>query len=154
MIVYDIVDLVKRYPGQTSPAKDGITCQIRQVEIFGLLGENGAGKTTLVRQMANLLRPTSGRITLYGQPLHDDPLHVPRHVGYMPQEGAALNTLTVSEALYYTAHLRGLRRAAAQQERDELLETWQVGAPRHQPIMRLSGGQKRLVGRRIDWRQK
>ncbi len=145
MIVYDIVDLVKRYSGQAFPANNGITCQIRQGEIFGLLGENGAGKTTLVRQMANLLRPTSGRITLYGQPLPDDPLHVPRHVGYMPQEGAALNSLTVGEALYYTAHLRGLRRAAAQQERDELLETWQIGTLRHQPIMRLSGGQKRLV---------
>jgi len=56
MIVYDIRDLNKTYPGQTRPANKNITLQIEQGEIFGLLGDNGAGKSTLVKQMVNLIQ--------------------------------------------------------------------------------------------------
>jgi ABC-type multidrug transport system ATPase subunit len=113
MLVYDILHLTKIYPGQARPANDDITLQIAEGEIFGLLGDNGAGKSTLVRQLANLLASTSGDITLFGQPVGRDPFYVPRHVGYMPQDRLALNNLTVGEALYFTAHLRGLSRPAA-----------------------------------------
>ena len=158
MIVYDVQRLTKRYPGQARPANCDLSLQIAEGEILGLLGDNGAGKTTLVRQMVNLLRPTSGTITLYGRPIGADPLQVPATVGYMPQDTAALNNLTVSEALYYTAHLRGLTRADARRERDELLETWQIGPLRSSYSTRLSGGERRLlrlavVARRMDWRQ-
>jgi ABC-2 type transport system ATP-binding protein len=145
LIVYDVQDLVKVYPGQAEPANKNITLQIHQGEIFGLLGANGAGKSTLVRQMANLLRSTSGCITLFGQPVGQDPLHVPINVGYMPQESHALNNLTVGEALYYTAHLRGMSRAAARRERERLLELWQIQDLRAKYSSRLSGGQRRML---------
>ena len=145
MIVYDIADLVKVYPGQAQPANNGITLQIGQGEIFGLLGDNGAGKSTLVRQMANLLRSTSGSITLFGEPVGRDPLYAPMTVGYMPQEAYAMNNLTVGEALYFTAHLRGLSRADARRERDRLIEALDLGALRDRPSPHLSGGQRRLL---------
>jgi ABC-type multidrug transport system ATPase subunit len=145
MIVYDVQDVSKTYPGQTRPANANISLQIQQGEIFGLLGENGAGKTTLVRQMVNLLRCSSGRITLFGQPVDRDPLHVTTHVGYMPQESRALNMLTVGEALYFTAHLRGRRRSEAQHERDRLLELWQIEHLRDKYSAHLSGGERRLL---------
>ena len=62
MIVYDIQNLVKFYPGQTQPANKNITLQIYEGEIFGILGDNGAGKSTLIRQMVNLLSIDSGAI--------------------------------------------------------------------------------------------
>jgi ABC-type multidrug transport system ATPase subunit len=145
LIVYDVQDLVKVYPGQSAPANREITLQIQQGEIFGLLGDNGAGKTTLVRQMVNLLRPTSGRIALFGEPIAGDPQLVPTSVGYMPQETHSLNTLTVGEALYFTAHLRGISGAEARRERDRLLELWQIGDLRNKDNSRLSGGQRRLL---------
>jgi ABC-type multidrug transport system ATPase subunit len=145
MIVYHVQDLYKTYPGQEAPANRAVDLQIRQGEIFGILGDNGAGKTTLVRQMVNLLRPSSGRIELFGRNISDDPLHVPLNVGYMPQETHALNNLTVGEALYYTAHLRGLARAEARRERDAQLELWQIGPLRDRYSSRLSGGQRRLL---------
>jgi ABC-2 type transport system ATP-binding protein len=144
-VVYEVQSLTKLYPGASEPANKGITLQINEGEIFGLLGENGAGKTTLVRQMANLLRSTSGSIRLYGRPVSEDPLYVAQHVGYMPQEAHALNTLTVGEALYYTAHLRGLNRSAARRQRDELLALWQIEGLRDRYCQRLSGGQRRLL---------
>lgn len=145
MIVYDIQNLTHSYPGQKHPANKNITLQIRAGEIFGFLGDNGAGKTTLVRQMMNLLRPTSGSVELCGQNVAVDPLHAAMNVGYMPQDAHALNNLTVGEALYYTAHLRGLARGDARKERETLLELWQMADLRDSNSSRLSGGQRRLL---------
>jgi ABC-2 type transport system ATP-binding protein len=145
MLVYEIVNLTKIYPEQTICANDQIRLDIESGEIFGLLGDNGAGKSTLVRQMANLLAPTSGTIRLFGKPLNWTALYTPRQIGYMPQTGLALNNLTVSEALYFTAHLRGLNRSEARAERDRLIEQWDLGGSRNQITQRMSGGQKRLI---------
>lgn len=153
MLVYDIRDLVKRYPAASRradsqavrPANDHITLQIYPGEIFGLLGDNGAGKSTLVRQMANLLRSTSGSISFLGRPLGQDPLQAPLNIGYMPQETAAINNLTVGEALLFTAHLRGLSLPAARQERERLLDQWQIRPLQSKPGPQLSGGERRLT---------
>lgn len=145
MIVFDIRDLTKIYPGQTVPANKNISLQIRQGEIFGLLGDNGAGKTTLVKQMANLLAPTSGEILVMGKAASPDSTFIPQHVGYMAQDGLAFNSLTVAETLYFTAHLRGLSRSDARRERDRLIELWQLGNLRRRIPAKLSGGQKRLL---------
>ena len=143
--VYEIEELVKIYPGQAQPANQDINLQINSGEIFGLLGDNGAGKSSLVLQMANLIRSTSGSIRLFGQPVQINPLHVARYVGYMPQGGLALNNLTVGEALYFTAHLRGLRVQQAKEARDFQLETWQLTDLASKSNRNLSGGQKRLL---------
>ena len=119
-------------------AVDGVSLTVAPGEIVGLLGANGAGKTTLVRQMVNLLRPTSGQISLFGEPIAGELLHIPTHVGYMPQETHSLNTLTVGEALYFTAHLRGKSRSGARQERDRLLELWQITHPSDKDNSRMS----------------
>jgi ABC-2 type transport system ATP-binding protein len=145
MIIYDIQDLVKCYPKQMQPVNDHITLQIQQGEIFGILGDNGAGKSTLIRQMVNLLPSTSGSIHLLGQDITKNPYLVPQYVGYMPQQSTALNNLTVGEALYFTAHLRGMKRAQAQAERERLLDIWQLHELRHKYSSHLSGGQKRLL---------
>lgn len=89
MSVYSIRALCKTYPGQGRAANDDISFDVQPGEIFGLLGDNGAGKSTVVKQLANLLRPTSGSITLFGKAIAADPMHVPLHVGYMPQDGRA-----------------------------------------------------------------
>jgi ABC-type multidrug transport system ATPase subunit len=145
MLIYEIAHLTKRYTPDAPPANDDISLTIEEGEIFGLLGDNGAGKSTLVKQMANLLAPTSGTIRLFGKPLNFSPLYTPGQIGYMPQGGLALNALTVSETLYFTAHLRGLSRSDAVAERDRLLAQWDLGAIRESIANRLSGGQKRLI---------
>jgi ABC-type multidrug transport system ATPase subunit len=114
-------------------------------EIFGILGDNGAGKSTLIRQMVNLERSTAGTITLYGQDITRQPLLVPARVGYMPQDVRSLNNLTVGEAFYFTAHLKGLTRPDARAECDALLTRLGIQELRHKSATRLSGGQKRLV---------
>lgn len=144
-IVYSIENVIRWYRGQTRPANDHINLQIFEGEIFGILGDNGAGKSTLVKQMAGLIQSSSGQIRLFGEPISSNNFHVPQMIGYMPQEGAALNSLTTQEALYFTAHLRGMSRQAALKERDRLIDLWEIESIRHRPASKLSGGEKRLL---------
>jgi len=143
--VYSVSRLTKTYPGQNTPANDEISFNVQQGEIFGFLGDNGAGKSTLVKQMANLVRPTRGGVNLYGRPVQEDPLLVPRFVGYMPQTARTLNSLTVSEALYFTSHLRGCGRQESNRERERLVQLWDLHDIRTELCSRLSGGQQRLL---------
>lgn len=145
MSIYEIKDVTKIYPGQRQPANDQISLTIQAGEIFGLLGDNGAGKSTLVKQMMNLERSSSGAIAFYGRPLNDEPLRLTLQVGYMPQSHLAINQLTIGEAIYFTAHLRGLARRDAMAERERLLALWEIGPLRHQTSGRLSGGESRLL---------
>jgi len=144
-IAYRIQNVTKVYPGQITPANDSVSFDVQQGEIFGMLGDNGGGKTTLVKQMVGLLRSTSGRIELFGQAIQKDRTRVSLTVGYMPQQSDALNRLTVGEALFFTAHLRGMDRVEASRDRDILLERLGLGNVRNRDNALLSGGQRRLL---------
>ena len=144
-IVYHLEHVYKSYPGQKEPANVDICLQIQRGEIFGFLGDNGAGKTTLVRQMVNLLKSSSGQILLFGKPVQSSSLHAPLHVGYMPQDSYTLNNMTVGEALFFTARLRGLNRSDALNEQRRLLEAWKIADLSDKLNTRLSGGQRRLL---------
>ena len=104
--VVDIKDLVKRY-GELV-AVDHLSLQIRQGEVFGLLGPNGSGKTTTIGCLLQLLRHDHGTIELFGQPMTPTSYALKRRVGIVPQEIAVFNELTVREnvesfcALYVT----------------------------------------------------
>jgi ABC-type multidrug transport system ATPase subunit len=153
--VYQIENLTKRYgKGKAAlkerPANDNISLQIEPGEVFGLLGSNGAGKSTLIRQMVNLLAPSSGRICLFGQDIARKPEMIARYVAYMPQKPQALLDLTAEEAIYFTGHLRGMRRAEAKKEAARLVDEWGLGEVRNRAVRHLSGGQHRLIGLAIS----
>jgi ABC-2 type transport system ATP-binding protein len=121
---------------------------VERGEAFGLLGPNGAGKTTLVKQLVGLLTPTSGEVRLFGEAVRTtggSEQRVGRTVAYLPQGAMALGELKVAEALRWTAMLRGLGRATAESEIEELLDGLQLRALADRAIRRLSGGQRRLV---------
>lgn len=142
---YKVAHLTKVYNAQTIPANDDISLEIQSGEIFGLLGDNGAGKSTLVGQMAGLITRTAGSIELFGEEIGRDSLYVPLRVGYMPQTGAAMNTMTIHQILYFTAHLRGLSSTEARQERERLIRLWGLDHIRYKPAQKLSGGEARLA---------
>ncbi|MHB8449939.1 MAG: ABC transporter ATP-binding protein [Mycobacteriales bacterium] len=136
------VDRLTRRHGSVL-ANDAISLRIAPGELFGLLGPNGAGKSTFVRQLAGLLRPDSGTISLLGRPL--DRSLATRSVAYLPQEDAALADLPVRLAVETTARLRGHHRAAARRLTGELLEELGLAAVADRALVRLSGGQRRLA---------
>lgn len=147
MWAYQIHNLDKIYANGKNSYKsnNNINLHIKHGEIFALLGNNGAGKSTLIKQLANLITPTSGRILLFNQLLGDDPIYTASHIGYMPQEGRAFDDLTVREALYSTARLRGFTRSNSKEACSNMLESLKITSFENNIVSQLSGGQKRLV---------
>ncbi len=109
-------------------------------EVFGFLGPNGAGKTTTIRLMLDLIRPTRGRIELFGaDPRRDVGLR--GRVGYLPGDLRLYERLTAVELFTYFAHLRGLPGLGAAPELAERLEL-----TLDRPIRTLSKGNRQKVG--------
>src|SRR5690242_15885134 len=67
---------------RTIQAVDDVSLSIERGELFGLLGPNGAGKTTTIKMLITLLLPTSGRATVAGLDVVDNPRDVRRRIGY------------------------------------------------------------------------
>lgn len=143
--VFECVDVTKTYGRERRVANDGVTLSIAQGEIFGILGDNGAGKTTLVRQMAGLIAATSGTIRFMGTDVTRAERELTTGVGYMPQSAFALNNLTASEAIFFTARFRGLSRREARAEVARLLAEWGIEALAGRVAGQLSGGQRRRL---------
>ena len=141
---YDVRNLRKVYKAPPVVANDGLTFRIAPGEAFGLLGANGAGKTTLVKQLVGLLRPTSGDILLFGESL-DAHQKIGRAVAYLPQGALAQGEWKVRESIVWTAMLRGLSRAMAENEAAELMADLELTELVDRQVRKLSGGQRRLV---------
>ena len=109
-------------------------------EVFGFLGPNGAGKTTTIRLMLDLIRPSRGRIELFGQAPRRAP-QLRRRVGYLPGELRLYERLTPRELFAYFAHLRGLRGLGAA---TALADRFELELDR--PIRALSKGNRQKVG--------
>ncbi|GAA2660650.1 MULTISPECIES: ABC transporter ATP-binding protein [Actinosynnema] len=142
---YELHEVTKSFKGKDSPANDRISLTVARGEFFGLLGSNGAGKSTLIKQMVGLLRSDSGAVRFLGRPVPGNQVFVGTRLGYMPQSAFALNNLTVAEAVYYTAHLRGVPAREARRQRDELVERLELGPLRDKVARQLSGGERRLL---------
>lgn len=101
------------------PLKD-CSLTVYQGETFGLLGPNGAGKTTLLKTLLGIVRPTSGRGLLLGQPLGDRT--VKQRVGYLPENPYFYDYLTGWEFLEYAAGLFRIPRSVQKTRIPELLD--------------------------------
>jgi ABC-type multidrug transport system ATPase subunit len=118
-------DLTKRYKSHL--AIDSLNLHVRPGEIYGFLGPNGAGKTTTIHMLLNLTQPTSGRITLFGEPLAPGSFDFKRAIGVVAEEPAEASQMTGWELVRYFAGLYGAD--APQPRMEELfhaLDLWDV----------------------------
>ena len=131
-------DVVKRY-GNIA-ALDGLTLSIPRGEVYGLLGPNGSGKTTAIRVLVGLERATSGTVTALGVRAPDRGLNT--RIGYMPQETALYQDLTVRENLELFGELYGMERERLDARIDELLRLVDLSARKESVVHTLSGGMR------------
>ncbi|TNE34126.1 MAG: ABC transporter ATP-binding protein [Alphaproteobacteria bacterium] len=134
--------LTKIYPGGLK-ALDGVDLEIRKGEIFALLGPNGAGKTTLIGAVCGLVRPSAGKIGVFGTDLKSDWRSARARIGLVPQEMATDMFETVWHAVSYSRGLFGL--APNKVRIEEILRSLSLWEKRHAQIRELSGGMKRRV---------
>ena len=118
-----------------------VDLEVEQGEVFGFLGPNGAGKTTTIRLLLDLIRPTSGRVLLFGVESTADPVAIHRRVGYLPGEFSLYDKLTGEQTLTYFANLRGGVDAAYQRC---LVERFDLDPSRR--VKEYSKGNKQKVG--------
>ena len=90
-------------------AVDGVSFAVERGEVLGFLGPNGAGKSTSMRMITGFIPPTSGRVTVGGYDIVEDPLPAKRLMGYLPENAPAYADMSVHGFLSFAAELRGLR---------------------------------------------
>jgi Cu-processing system ATP-binding protein len=89
-------------------AVDGVDLDIRNGELFGLIGHNGAGKSTLFKMMLGLLPLSGGEIHIDGESVSGRNFrNVRRKIGYLPENLALYDNLTGLETLHFFARLKG-----------------------------------------------
>ena len=129
-------------------ALDGLSLSVPQGQLYGLAGPNGAGKTTLIRTLCGLLRPDEGAAYLLGWRMPNT--RVRSQLGYMPQDFAVYDDLSVMQNLEFFGELYGLRRAHVLGRANELLDLVQLSDRRRQRVGTLSGGMRRRVSLAIS----
>ncbi len=95
----------------TTPACDNMSIHVKEREIYGFLGLNGAGKTTLIRMILGMIKPDSGKIALFGQPLAPQ-FNQWNDIGYLVETPYAYPNLSVTENLKVYYKLRQLTNPA------------------------------------------
>ena len=143
MYAIQIKDLCKKY-GQII-AVDNLTLEIRQGEIFSLLGINGAGKTTLIKMLSCITKPTSGDAFILGSSVTNSSEKIKEYIGVSPQQSAIAPSLTVNENLKLIAGIHGYSKEEQKKKVKEISERFGLQEIMDRRASQLSGGWQRRL---------
>jgi ABC-2 type transport system ATP-binding protein len=143
MAIVKVEDLSHSYNGHK--ALSGVTFDVTEGEIFGLLGPNGGGKTTLFRILSTLFPPSSGSATVLGLDILKSASKVRQRLGVVFQNPSLDIKLTVAENLAHQGHLYGLRGRPLRARIDEMMERLRITDRASDLVETLSGGLRRRV---------
>jgi len=145
----ELVDVVKKYPGQAQPAVRGMNLTIPAGEIVMFVGPSGCGKTTTVKMINRLIEPTSGKILIDGEDaITKDATKLRRSIGYVIQGGGLMPHMTVADNIALVPGLLHWEKDRTRQRVDELLEMTGLDPEEYRDRYprELSGGQQQRVG--------
>lgn len=137
-----IDDVSFTYPGTSVPILADVSLGLRRGEFFVLLGPSGCGKTTILNQLAGFEAPTTGRITVGGEPVHAPG---PDRVVIFQGDDSLLGWLTVFQNVEFGLRMSGMSKAERTRRVDEALEMVELHTQRHKYPHELSGGMKQRV---------
>jgi ABC-2 type transport system ATP-binding protein len=139
----DVDDVLMAFDGVTALA--GVSLDVRQGTILGVVGPSGAGKTTLIRLLTGAIAPVRGRISVFGENPRKFRRRTRERIGYMPQLFTLYPDLTAAENVDFIASLYGLlwwRRGRRVKEVLRLVDLWDA---RKRRASDLSGGMQRRL---------
>ena len=123
-------------------AVDNLSFEVKEGEIFGLLGENGAGKTTTFRMILNLLLPDKGSITLNNKKIDYE---LSDEIGYLTEERSLLLKLTVKEMMIYYGSLKNMTKKQIEEKLDYYLNKFNIMEYKNKKIKELSKGNAQKI---------
>jgi putative spermidine/putrescine transport system ATP-binding protein len=125
-------------------ALEGLDLEVRDGELISLLGPSGCGKTTALRIAAGFERADSGRVTVSGNDITNQPPHK-RNMGMVFQSYSLFPNLTVAGNVEYGLRTRGIAKPERQRRVAEMLELVQLGPMADRYAHQISGGQQQRV---------
>ena len=137
------IDLVKRY--KNINAVDKLNLEIREGELFSLLGVNGAGKTTTIKMLSCLTEPTDGDAFVGGYSVKKDSEQIKRLIGVSPQETAIAPGLSVKENLELICGVHGFAKEKTAAKIIEMSGQFALEDVLERRAGKLSGGWQRRV---------
>ena len=140
MPVLQIDNLTKRF-GDVC-AVDDLSLTVGEGEIFGFLGGNGAGKTTTLRMVLDIIRPTSGSISVFGSP--PDRRNTAA-IGFLPEERGLYAQMKAIDTIVYFGRLKDMAADDARAHGMELLERFDLADRAKSPIGDMSKGMAQKV---------
>jgi ABC-2 type transport system ATP-binding protein len=141
----EISHLRKQYDNAVSAAVEDLSLTVPAGCFFGFLGPNGAGKSTTIGCLTGLLDPTSGAISLLGEPYSGRALALKRRIGVMPENLGLFDALYAHEFLAFTARIYGLDEAVTRTRVTELLDAMELGGEGKKPLAQFSAGMRKRV---------
>lgn len=127
-------------------ALNGISFEVREGEVYGLLGPNGSGKSTLIRILSTLLLADGGDVEILGFHLPEHEREVRKRVGRVSVDAAFYKKLSARENLLYTAFLYGFEKTEAEQKALYILKRLGQDASRFDdPLEEMSRGMQQKV---------
>jgi ABC-2 type transport system ATP-binding protein len=142
--VIKVENLCKTFGART--VVNNVSFSVERGEVLGFLGPNGAGKSTTMRIITGYYPPTSGRVTIGGFDILENPIEAKRLIGYLPENAPGYADMTVLGFLNFIAELRGLKRDARKQAVQHAVELCSLTNVIYQTIDTLSKGYKHRTG--------
>jgi len=143
-MIIEVKDLTKTYPGGVEAVR-GVTFDVKEGEFFGFLGPNGAGKTTTMNMLVNLVKKTSGSITIDGFDLERNASEIYKRVGFAMQEIGLDETATAREMLQLHGRLYHLPKQRIEEQIAKLLKLVELEKVADRYASTYSGGMRRRL---------
>lgn len=140
MAILEVSNLVKRFDDIL--AVDDLSFSVAPGEIFGFLGGNGAGKTTTLRMVLDIIRPTSGTISVLGGAPDRRQAGA---IGFLPEERGLYSGMSAIDTIVYFGRLKGMNFGLAKSRGMELLERFDLADRAKSDIGDMSKGMAQKV---------
>jgi ABC-2 type transport system ATP-binding protein len=148
MALIEMVSLTKVFRKDFSKkevcALNSLTLEIQKGEVFGFLGPNGAGKSTTIKLLLNLIRPTSGHLSIDGKDAADK--NVRRMIGYLPENPYFYDHLSAKELLWFGGKSCDLENGTILERTDALLKMLDLTDAMNRPLRSYSKGMVQRAG--------